>query len=420
MFSAPLWLLGLFALAVPIAIHLWSRRPRTVIRVGSLRHLGELPEARSWSTRLTDPLLLACRLAILTFTVLALAGPRLALPPLGSIRRLVLIEPELLSDSALRSDPAVDSLIRSAGSARLLAPGLPDAGAALRVPRGADSPDPLGPGNAPHGALWTRLAEADRLVAPGGIIDVIARPRIINLGGRRPVLAARVRWHVPARSGTRWWLADAWLTPADSVQVLLGKGDAGEAEYTALRVRPPGAPAEGRRPALDIRKAGDGSVWLQLPGAGGEVRAEPAAPHRVALDTHGDTALSRRLRAAIEAIGEELGEPVSLLNRGDSADALVTLPPLRLATREDAGELLTVDSATAAGMTLADSLLARWPWPPSDHADPREASLRQAEPLQGLALRPGDARPVRGPLFLLAMVLIALERWLALRPGRRA
>jgi hypothetical protein len=361
-FRAPLWLLGLAVLAIPLALHLWSRRPRDVIRVGSLRHVTDVAEARSWSARLTQPLLLALRLGILASVVLALAGPRVEAGRRMGPARLVLVEPALLDDSTIiRSDPLLDSLARSRSTVRLLAPGLPKVQldgvqTAFRVPGSAFRVEPHGARHAEPGTLWDLLATAEQDFAPRELV-VIARPRMTRLGGRRPALAAKVIWHAPVPPGPVSWTAARW------------------------RPSPP--------------------------------------PLRVAI-RGGDSLVSRRLGVAARAVATELGQALTLGSTIDSADLLIEVGGLSDSLLRLRRHLITIVPAVALSPGAADSLWARWPWPPlaRDTADPRTVSLAQAQP--GWTRRPARAEhDLRVPLLLLAAVLLLTERWLSNRPARR-
>jgi hypothetical protein len=400
-FSAPLWLYGLATLAIPLALHLWSRRPRELIRVGSLRHIAELAEARSWSARLTEPLLLALRLGILACIVLALAGPRLSAGRLGSsVSHLVLIEPVLLLDSSLiRSDPLLDSLTRSRATVRLLARGLPrvqldGVRTEFRVPSSV-APHccaaPLGTRNAERGTFWDFLVSADHLVSPGGEITVIARPRVNTLGGRRPALRARVIWHAPAPPAPATWAAARWRTADDSLLSLTGWGDARGVGYGQARI-PEGA------------------------------CADCPAPHSIAVLTHAsDSAGRRRLGLALLAVAGLLGQRVHPVQVADSADLVLTTTPLNDSLLALDRPVVSLEPAVVASPTLADSVMAHWPWQPleRDGADPREASIAQALPSTGPA-GPDESRDARTPLLLFALALLGVERWLATRPRRRS
>ncbi|MFN8654536.1 MAG: BatA domain-containing protein [Gemmatimonadales bacterium] len=385
MFAAPLWLVGLATLAIPLILHFWSRRPRQVIRVGSLRHVEGLAETRSWSARITEPLLLLVRLLLLATVVVALAGPKLGGAVLeGRTSQLVVVEPALIRDSALvAADPLLDSLARSRTPVRLLAPGLPK----IQLD-GRGGARATATGVPPAGSLWDHLLAADRLVAPGGRMLVIARPRVAALGGRRPALHAQIDWHVPADPPTARWRAARWPLSPDSVVEIQGTGGAHETRYQ-LRVAPV--------PCIDC-----------------------PVPARVSILVAGeDSATRRRLHLAALAVGSLLGQAVEPAATAADADLVVAAG----AVDADPGRapVLSISPAVAASAALADTLLAHWPGNPlaSDTADLRQVSLAQAMPALRIDER-FEERNARLPLLLLALMLFAVERWLATRPRRRS
>jgi hypothetical protein len=400
-FSAPLWLYGLATLAIPLALHLWSRRPRDVIRVGSLRHVADLAEARSWSARLTEPLHLMLRLGILACIVLALAGPRIPGGHLGAtVGQLVLIDPALLSDSNLiRSDPLLDSLARTRATVRLLTGALPKVQldgvrSAFRVPSSALPGTPRGTRNAERGTLWDLLASADHLVSAGGEMIIIARPRVSLLGGRRPALRARIAWHVPAPAPAVTWAASRWRTVDDSLLALTGWGTARGVRYRTART-----PVAG---------TGEGCAGCVSPGSLSVLVSTP------------DSVASHRLRVAVLAVATMLGQRVLPAASADVADFILTTAPLSDSVLRLDRPVASLAPAVVGGPALADSVLAHWPWQPlgRDASDPREASISQALPARGYA-DSGENRQARIPLLLLALVLLTAERWLATRPPRR-
>ena len=392
MFTAPLWLYALATLAIPLALHLWSRRPRQVIRVGSLRHVEDLAEARSWSARLTEPLLLLLRLGVLASVVLALAGPRLGIRRLdGRVSELVLVEPALLTDSAqMRSDPLLDSLARSRVTVRLLTADLPRwqldgwrTGYRTELPH-------AGPEN-----LWDLLVSADALVSPGGSILIIARPRVTLLGGRRPALRASVAWHIPAGSPAETsWLAGRWSTTPDSTLEVIGVGTPRRTEYRS-RTMPGGISA----PCTGCVHGGPLTILVQ--GA--------------------DSTTRRRLHLAARAVGSLLGQTVEWASASGQASLVLTTASLTDSLLNLSRPLAMVSPVAVGSAALADTVLAHWPLNPlaRDRDDPREVTLSQALPRRQSrsAMDERDARP---PLLLLAMMLFAVERWLATRPRRGA
>jgi hypothetical protein len=74
-FLAPLYLFGLFALAIPIVIHLFSFRRTKRVFFSSNRFIRQVQEATSSKKRLKHYLILAARLLFVGFLVLAFAQP---------------------------------------------------------------------------------------------------------------------------------------------------------------------------------------------------------------------------------------------------------------------------------------------------------------------------------------------------------
>lgn len=168
-FLAPFWLAALAALAVPVALHLWSRRGARPIRVGSIRLLTGSPLATRRSWIIQDPWLLALRCAVIAALALALARPFWT-SKAPKPRSLALVAREVVDREAL-----VDSL-RQAGLAVSVLED--DAG---RTPN-----------------LWTAVRRADRTASPGTRFVVFAPDRLRYFAGERPTLQSHVEWHTRA------------------------------------------------------------------------------------------------------------------------------------------------------------------------------------------------------------------------------
>lgn len=122
-FLRPAWLVALAALAIPLAIHLWNRRPRQTVRLGSLDFLAGRYATASWGRRFDELPLLLLRMTLLAIVAAALAD--LAGPPetgdAAPQSPVVLVDPRLADDSlALFSNSAIDSLRRRGASFQLL------------------------------------------------------------------------------------------------------------------------------------------------------------------------------------------------------------------------------------------------------------------------------------------------------------
>ncbi len=217
---AALWTLA--ALALPLAVHLWRRPPRTV-RLGSLRFLQSRPR-RLQNLRWREWVLLAVRLALLTLLALGLARPLWRQPPPTRPQRWVLLDP-----AAAPAGPSLQRLraLQSAGAeTRLLAPGFP----MIQAP----SADP----SAPAPDLWSLLREADATLPAGSSLTVFSPGRLASLHGVRPFLVhCRVEWINPfsVDLGT---VVDALPPPPPLTVLILHDADRAEdARYVAAALR---------------------------------------------------------------------------------------------------------------------------------------------------------------------------------------
>jgi hypothetical protein len=121
-FINPIWLWALTGLAIPIGIHLLSRKEGKIIPIGSLRYLRESPTAQFRHIRLNEIVLLILRCLLLTLIVFLLAGLTLDLNELRNKRWLV-IEKGIENSERYRS--LIDSLGEHGFELRLLASEFP-------------------------------------------------------------------------------------------------------------------------------------------------------------------------------------------------------------------------------------------------------------------------------------------------------
>ena len=91
-FLSPVFLIGLPLLAVPLVIHLLSKRQQKKISWGAMRFLMQAATRKRRLFRLTDLLLLLLRTAAFLFFIFALARPLLPATWLGgSVPREVIL-----------------------------------------------------------------------------------------------------------------------------------------------------------------------------------------------------------------------------------------------------------------------------------------------------------------------------------------
>jgi len=74
-FSAPVFLLGLLAMAIPVIIHFWKMRRAKILRFGAIRFLLQSEEVTRRRRKFWEYLLLLCRMLLVAAVSLALAKP---------------------------------------------------------------------------------------------------------------------------------------------------------------------------------------------------------------------------------------------------------------------------------------------------------------------------------------------------------
>ncbi len=422
-FLSPASLWALAALALPLAIHLWRRPPRTV-RLGSLRFLqGHAQPLRDLRWR--ERALLLARLGLLTLLALLLARPMWQ--PTPSTRPANWV---LLDHAAAPVGPSLERLhaMQAAGAeTRLLAPGFP----AIRSPpadASAAAPD-----------LWSLLREADAVLPPGSSLAVFSPGRLASLRGIRPTLThISIEWietasaPVPSRPTT----PHPPVRPLN-ILILHDADRAEDARYVAAALQ--AVSQSGRCPlAISVAPAtapahwADWIFWFSA-------QPVPPAVARDAANVLNDAA-SPELPAVtpgwiVPQPGTPLfGPPVRLWRRAPAIPGSVFWTdgfgqPLLTHTTDSrhaqwhfasrfgpAWNDLPLGTALPAALRalLADAL----PTDPADHraADPAQClpSDTSAASATGTVL-PGVATELRPPLWWLLAVLFCLERWLAHR-----
>ncbi|GAA4002918.1 hypothetical protein GCM10022408_13000 [Hymenobacter fastidiosus] len=225
--------LALLGVAVPVAIHLWNRRPGRTVAVGSIRWLAAAANRRLRNLKLEQRALLLLRLMVVVLLALAVAGPvwrRPARPQAGQI----LISPDLLASGTLAVvRPGIDSLRRRGFVLRQLKIGLPrisdtvwqQAGQHLDL---ADSTPLTADRTA---SFWLRVSQAADSF-PRQPIRVYSSAALRHFQGIRPALPARVHWQtVPLVPTETTWLRAASFSTPDSLRLMAGSSTE-EAAYT--------------------------------------------------------------------------------------------------------------------------------------------------------------------------------------------
>ncbi len=299
---------------MPLAIHLWNRRPGREVAVGSLRWLAAGANRRLRNLRLEQRWLLLLRAALLAVLAGALAGPAWRqVRPAG--RGQVLVSPALADGSRLAAvRPTLDSLRRRGYQLRWLAPGLPPLTAAEWQRDSLGRPATTAPAD---NLYWARLQQAANSF-PGQPLYAVTPAALRGFGGPHPALPANLTWQtVPTRTATDW-LQAATASP-DSLRLLLGHSDEQLTTFRTVRVALPrsGAPINVvGLPALRYETTAHGARLLPVAADSGRALAAVpvvAGPLRVHLyATAGYADEARTLRAALRAAAVGLARPLAL------------------------------------------------------------------------------------------------------------
>lgn len=171
-FLNPAYLWALTALAVPLAIHLLSRKEGKTIRMGSLRHVRETPTRQFRSIRLNEYLLLVLRMIVLALLSFYLAG--WYLDNFKDYSKWLVVEPGLEQRNDLQ--PLFDSLTASGYEQRVLAPNFPE-----ETKAGSITTD-----------YASQLEELKKL--PVEDVVVVATNKLTGFRGPRMSLPEHVKW----------------------------------------------------------------------------------------------------------------------------------------------------------------------------------------------------------------------------------
>jgi hypothetical protein len=152
-FLSPLFLAGMAAAAIPIAIHLFYRRTEPVVDFSAMRFLRTAPVEQSHHRRLREMLLLALRVAALLLLAVAFARPFLSATAaaLSAPATVVLIDTSLSMSAPGQFERA---RTRAAAAVRNAAPG-----SSVAVVAFADGADVLAPLSSDRAGATTALAQ---------------------------------------------------------------------------------------------------------------------------------------------------------------------------------------------------------------------------------------------------------------------
>lgn len=177
-FLNPLFLWTLLGLAVPVAIHLWSKKQGKTIKVGSVKFLQESDSRKSRSIKLNEFFLLLLRMLIITILALILAEPHIK-HKIENSEITYLVEASLLTSSS-EVKKLTDSLNNTA-EVRFLQTGFPEYSTENLEKISSETPN-----------YW-RLATEMQTLETDSIV-VFTNAFLSGIKGERPEIGKNINW----------------------------------------------------------------------------------------------------------------------------------------------------------------------------------------------------------------------------------
>ena len=185
-FLNPSYLWTLLVLAIPLAIHLWSKRAGKTVKVGSVQFLRESDSSQSRSIKPNELLLLLLRSLFIIILVLILTEPHIKQTEKNE-SLIYLVEPSLMEDETVAQ--LVDSL-EVDHTVRLLQPDLPDIDGPIGDLHNKTTPN-----------YWQLVREMDALKTDS--IIVFCNGYVSGLKGMRPQNSKPVEWMIMNPGATK-------------------------------------------------------------------------------------------------------------------------------------------------------------------------------------------------------------------------
>ncbi|WP_242921699.1 BatA domain-containing protein [Pontibacter liquoris] len=312
-FLAPYWLFAASAILLPIALHLWNKRPGKTVKVGSLRWL-EASASKRWSSiRLHDVGLLLLRCAILVLLAVALAQPVWVRPARKSAgKKAVLVAPELLYTAARQAlQPSIDALLQRGYTLHEYSTGFRQLTAEQWQKIRRTTTDTTLTNTTSYWRLLPALAQ--KYNQPQDSVWLFTSDQRRYFTGTRPdALPENIHWLPVAIEIAATWLQAAVQPIPDSLLLLIGHSTRESISYSQYRTAtntPQLVLKDGRQLHLQLVQdslraiIGHDTSFVQL----------QQKPLQVAILTNSAQKNEKRyLQAALEAISSYTGFPIRI------------------------------------------------------------------------------------------------------------
>ena len=222
-FLLPSALLAALAVALPIALHLWSRKPSKRVLFGALRWVPPEAEQQAATVELNEPWLLVVRCLLLVLLALLLAKP--VMDVFTSHDKMqkgwVLVAPSLLQQPDAGLLRMLEDLRQAGHEVRALQQGFKELDiAAKSIEVNVKTTD----------NYWQLAKEALMQLPTDAPLWVYADAAAMHYSGARPALPARVSWQTLPVARKEFFIVNA-VSMKDSVHLLVGAADSSSVRY---------------------------------------------------------------------------------------------------------------------------------------------------------------------------------------------
>jgi hypothetical protein len=193
-------------------------KPRQNVKVGSISLLTQGAKPSSRSLELHDLLLLLLRCLLIALLACILAMPRWQ-QKLASKKEKgwVLLEKENLHDGYNKNKVKIDSLLNAGYEFHYLNEGFTKDELAKALDRQNDTlaPNPFN--------YWAVMKELNKVIPSDVPVAIFVTSKLNRWRGQRPEVSLNLTLHTyPTSDTTSTWITKAFLTPSDSIQIIVG------------------------------------------------------------------------------------------------------------------------------------------------------------------------------------------------------
>ncbi|MBK0377694.1 BatA domain-containing protein [Mucilaginibacter segetis] len=306
-FLNPIWFLGIAALSIPVAIHLWNIRQGKTLKVGSIALITQASKASSRSFKLLDILLLICRCLLLTFIAILLATPVWQyLKSTNKSKGWILIPRMEISQVYQQFKSTIDSLTKAGYEFHYLNKDF-NRGDLSQILADTNSLKDTA-GVSSDGNYWSLIKKVDAASLLNMPVYVFTSNRLKHFKGSKPMVGLDIHWQTyTAPDSVKKWIADAWMNDSGSISFNEGESTPSGTYFTTQKVKSDAAGNSGVE--LTVK---NGQPLIQLKNSDQPAVLVDTSTLRMAVYPGKNTTDADYLVAALKAIANFKGRRAAI------------------------------------------------------------------------------------------------------------